>query len=234
MSRTIPPGPDTFENDNIKSSARFLSSSVSSEIHSLPVNDTDFIAFKAVKGGLYTITISNSTSYYMNAYLYNSKDSLLYSRLSYTSPTVSYTALSNDTLYCKFTTTGSSVSRYTLSFSFTTPPEDDKYEFDNTKALAKQIRLDSIQSRTLTYSDTDWVKISVDSGYTYTVSAPASFSHYLYLYNSSSTSYVTYNVGTSPSCSMTSIAVDTLSIMVRYYSTSSSYAGPYTLSVTRK
>jgi hypothetical protein len=234
MSRTLPPGPDAFEVDNSKMSARFLSSSVSSEIHSLPVNDTDCIKFKAVKGGQYTITTSNSTSYYMNFYLYNSKDSLLYSRLSYTSPSVTYTPVNNDTLYCKITSTGSSISRYTLSFSFTTPPEDDKYEIDNTRALAKLISLDSIQSRTLTYSDSDWVKIRIDSGYTYTVSSPATFYHYLYLYNSVSSTYIATNAGSSPSCSITSTATDTLSILVRYYSASLSYTGPYTLSVTRK
>lgn len=234
MSKSLPPGPDAFEVDNSKATARFLSSSISSEIHSLPINDTDCVTFKAVIGGQYTLTISNSTSYSMNAYLYNSKDSLLYSRLSYTNPTVTYTAINNDTLYCKFTTTGSSVSRYTLSFSFTTPLEYDKYEFDNTRALAKLISLDSIQSRTLTYSDTDWVKIGIDSGYTYTISSPATFYHYLYIYNSLSTSYITSNYGSSPSCSMVSTAKDTMSIMVRYYSASTSYTGPYTLSVTRK
>lgn len=226
--------PDAFEVDNSKATARFKGSAVSGEIHSLPVNDTDCIAFKAAKGGQYTISISNSTSYYMNAYLYNSKDSLLYSRLSYISPSVTYTAQSNDTLYWKFTTTGTSISRYTLSFSFTAPPEDDKYEIDNIRTSAKLISLDSVQSRTLTYSDTDWVKIGIDSGYTYTVNSPANFSHYLYLYNGASTSYITYNSGSSPSCSMIATAADTLNIMVRFYSTSISYTGPYTLSVTRK
>ncbi len=234
IRKTLPPGPDTFEVDNSKATAHFLSTSVTGEIHTLPVKDTDWVAFKAAKGGQYSITISNSTSYYMNIYLYNKKDSLLYSKTSYTSPSFTYTSSISDTLYYKITNTGSSISRYTLSFSFTAPPADDTYEIDNTRALAKQISLDSVQSRTLTYSDTDWVKIAIDSGYTYTVRAPAGFYHYLYLYNSTSSSNIATNVGSSPSCTFLSSAADTLSIMVRYYSTSISYTGPYTLQVTRK
>lgn len=234
ITRTLPPGPDTFEVDNSKASARFLNSSVSSQVHTLPVNDTDWIAFKAAKGGQYTLTISNSTSYSVNVYLYNSKDSLLYSRTSYTSPSISYTSLTNDTLFYKITGTGSSISRYTLSYSYVVPPEDDLYEIDNSRALARLIALDSVQNRTLTYTDTDWVKIGIDSGYTYTVRAPANFNHYLYLYNASSITATTSNTGTSPVCTITPLLNDTLNIMVRYYSTSSSYMGPYTLVVTRK
>jgi hypothetical protein len=235
MSRVLPPAPDAFEIDNTKATARFVSTAISNEVHTLPLNDTDWVAFKIAKGGQYSLTVNNNTSgYYMSMYLYTSKDSLITSRTSYTSPSISYTPMKDDTVYCKIVQTGSPIPLYALTISATLPPDPDIYEFDNSRTAAKPILLDSVQSRTLAYTDTDWVKVAVDSGFTYTVSAPGTFTHYLYLYYSTSTSYTTYNSGSSVSCTLTPTIRDTIFIMVRYYSTGSSYMGPYTLSVTRK
>jgi hypothetical protein len=235
MSRVLPPAPDAFEIDNTKGTARFVTTTISNEVHSLHMNDTDWVAFKVGKGGQYSITVSNNTSgYYMSMSLFTSKDSLITSRSSYTSPSISYISMKDDTAYCMIIQTGSPIPRYTLSISATLPPDPDIYEIDNSRTAAKPILLDSIQTRTLTYTDTDWVKIAVDSGFTYTVSAPGTFTHYLYLYYSTSTSYAAYNSGSSISCTLTPTIRDTLFIMVRNYSTGTSYMGPYTLSVSRK
>jgi hypothetical protein len=231
MSRVAPISPDLFENDNTKATARIiLDSVVTAEVHSLPLRDTDWVAFPVLAGGKYTVSASSSS--YLNMYIYNSRDSLILSRLSYLTPTVTYTAQKNDTLYYRITST-SAVQKYTLSMSRVAPPMPDIYETDNSRDLAKVIKLDSLQSHTITMSDTDWVKIEVTAGTPYRVVTAASMSHYVYLYLGSSTSAYTYNYSSSNNLTVTPSTDDTLLVQIRQYSTGLSYTGPYTIKVTQ-
>jgi hypothetical protein len=234
MSRIAPPGPDIYEIDNTKAKARIiLDSMVSAEVHSLTLNDTDWVAIPVVLGGQYTVSASSSSTS-LNMYLYSSRDSLIASRVSYSSPSIAYTTPKNDTLYYKITSASvTTVPRYTLSMSRIVPPSPDIYENDNSRSLAKIISLETLQSHNLTQSDTDWVKIGVTSGSTYKVTTSASMRHYTYLYLGTSTSTSNYAYDLTNTLSMTPSVDDTMYVQVRYYSTGSSYWGPYTIKVTK-
>ena len=223
---------DSFEIDNTKAKARIiLDTVIIGEIHSLPLNDTDWVAFPVVAGGQYTVTASSSASY-LTMYVYNSKDSLIASRISYTSASVSYVAPTNDTIYYRVTS-ASTAQRYTLSMTRIAPPKPDQYENDNSRGLAKPIKLDSLQSHSLSMLDTDWVKIEVAAGNSYRVTTAASMYHYVYLYLGSSVSAIDYNYGLSTSLTAVPAVNDTLFVQVRQYSASTSYMGPYTIKVTK-
>jgi hypothetical protein len=75
----------------------------------------------------------------------------------------------------------------------------DGYEFDNMRDSAKTLTLGTAQQHNLTYSDTDWVKFSADSGKRYVVSSigTSGFMVYAYLYNGAATNYTTYFYSTS-------------------------------------
>ena len=158
---------DSFEVDNSKSKARIIPDTVLiAEVHSLTMNDTDWVAFPVLAGGQYTVTASSSSSL-LDMYLYSSKDSLIISRISYASPSIAYTALTNDTLYYRITSASTStVPRYTVTMSRIAPPSPDLYEVDNTKAKARII-LDSLvtaEVHSLSANDTDWVAFPVFAG----------------------------------------------------------------------
>ncbi|NLE00801.1 MAG: hypothetical protein GX640_13110 [Fibrobacter sp.] len=52
---------------------------------------------------------------------------------------------------------------------------------------------------------------------------------YLNCGNGESSSYKAYNSGTSSTCTITPLVSETLYALVKYYLTSASYQGPYTL-----
>ena len=74
----------------------------------------------------------------------------------------------------------------------------DKYEPDNTRSTASSLLpLGKSQSHTITFSDTDWVKFSADSGATYLVQCYGTTSTYTYIYFDTLLSYLTYFSGGS-------------------------------------
>jgi hypothetical protein len=85
---------------------------------------------------------------------------------------------------------------YAFSDKFTIAGLDpDSYEFDNVRDSAKTAASGIVQQHTITYSDTDWVMFTADSGKTYILqdSGQGSFRTYLYVYYGSETSYRTYS-----------------------------------------
>jgi hypothetical protein len=68
----------------------------------------------------------------------------------------------------------------------------DAYEFDNVRDSARALTLGVSQQHNLTYSDTDWVRFSADSGSRYVVSSAGASTIYAYLYLGAATSYTTY------------------------------------------
>jgi alpha-tubulin suppressor-like RCC1 family protein len=221
---------DSFETDDTKLNARLIKDSVlAGEVHSLTVNDTDWAAFPVVSGGTYTVTAAASSGS-VTMYGYTARDSLFASRVSYSSASIVYTPLKNDTLYYRVTST-TVVQRYTLSMSRVLPPAPDAYEIDNIRGQAKPILPESLQTRTLTMLDTDWIKMPVTSGNIYNITTAATFTHYAYVYLASLSTYSGYNYGTSNTLVVSPLSDDTLYILVRQYSASTSYMGTYTVRV---
>lgn len=234
MTRIAAPEPDVFEADNTKAKARIIAdTSLVNEVHSLPAGDTDWVAFPAVAGSQYTVSFSSTNS--ISIYAYTAKDSLFLSRVSYTSTSMTRLTPYADSLYFRITST-TYTPRYTISMTRVLPPNPDSYELDNTREQAKMIPADTLQSRTLTVRDSDWVAIELASGNSYQVVTSAAFSHYVYLYRGKgATSYLNYSSGSAANMSVSPLsAAETLYVLVTQYSTTSiSYAGSYTIRVNR-
>ena len=233
MSRIAPPSADLYEVDNTKAKARIiLDTAVSAEVHTITLNDTDWVAFPVIAGDQYTVSVGNTSGLYLNMHVYSSRDSLIGYQTSYTNPSLIYTPLKNDTLYYRVTSS-SLIQRYTLSMKRVVLPKPDLYENDNSRSIAKLIDLDSLQSHTLTQSDTDWVKIVIPGGSNYKVTTNASMRHYAYLYLGSSTSSISNSSELSNFLSIAPSVDDTLFVQVRQYSTGIATLGPYTIKVTK-
>ena len=71
--------------------------------------------------------------------------------------------------------------------------QGDQYEDDNSRAKASAITPGTTQNHTLTYNDTDFVAMNLDSGKTYSLSTKGAAYAYNYLYSSAdSVSSITY------------------------------------------
>ncbi|MBN1577980.1 MAG: hypothetical protein JW913_15580, partial [Chitinispirillaceae bacterium] len=221
---------DSFEVDNTKDEARIIPDTiVSGEVHSLTLNDTDWVAFPVLAGGQYTVSVSSSSNY-LNVHAYTSSDSLFYSRTSATSASIPYTAKKNDTLYYRVTS-ASVVQRYTVSMSRIAPPPHDEYENDNTKEAAR-ILFDTIVSsevHSMPLYDTDWVAFPALAGGQYTVSVSSSSSALsVYAYTSKDSLFTSRTNYTSTSITRISPIDDTL-----YYRITSNYSlQRYTVSMS--
>lgn len=111
--------------------------------------------------------------------------------------------------------------------------QGDQYEDDNSRAKASTITPGTTQNHTLTFNDTDFVAMSLDSGKTYHFSTRGAAYTYNYLYSSADsisavTSYSSY--GGTGTLRWTCPRSGTYYNRITPYS--SSYAGDYTLSLT--
>jgi len=109
----------------------------------------------------------------------------------------------------------------------------DPYENDNNRSIARLISVDSLISRTLSLGDTDWVKAPLLGGSIYSVDTKASFLHYTYTYRGAGVSYDSYGYNAANYLFVAPTAAETLYVMVRPYSASVSYAGPYTITIKK-
>lgn len=119
---------------------------------------------------------------------------------------------------------------------FISDMEPDKFENDGSSSKASQAFLDSVQQHNITYSDTDFIKFSADSGMQYLISVTGEnqfrISGSLYP-SSSTTALVTFSSNTSGQshtlwqCNRSGV------FNVRITSISSSNTGVYTFKVTR-
>lgn len=108
----------------------------------------------------------------------------------------------------------------------------DSYEDDDHWDQAKSITVDgTVQSRSLSLGDTDWVEIPMVDDRTYLIRTNGSFSKRVYLYDSSLTSSLSSDYGSSTDMLYTSTKSGTHFLRIYPYSSSSSYTGTYTLSV---
>jgi len=106
----------------------------------------------------------------------------------------------------------------------------DSWEDDDTRAEASTIGVDgTVQNRTLSRSEYDWVKFPTSKGNIYAVTTTGSYSKRLYLYKDSLSSSSEYESGSSVSIKYH--ADTSTNAFLRIYPYSSSYTGPYTLSV---
>lgn len=218
---------DTFENDNTKQTAVLIKDTNSiSQVHSLSLNDTDWIALPVQAGGTYSVT-AYSTSNSLSIYGYTSKDSIIDYRTSTTSGTISTMPLKNDTLYFRIFSSYT-IARYTLSISRTAPLAPDSYEIDNTKDKAYKATGSFSQTRTITVDDTDWVSIPVLAGGKYTLSSTSS-SVRIVLFNSSG---VQLSYSTSGSLEFTASSADTFYYLLTSKSPLSYPTIRYTLSMS--
>jgi hypothetical protein len=66
----------------------------------------------------------------------------------------------------------------------------DSYEPDSSRALASSLTLGVSQQHTLTFLDTDWVKLSADAGAAYLIVGSASFRSYGQIFSENGTTYL--------------------------------------------
>ena len=201
-----------------------------------PVDSSSWTA-----GNSYTIQwqSTGSPGTYVTLRLYS--DSIYYASISTLSSlsagsytwTIPGTIASGSTYQIKITSYSDS-GLYRFSERFTIAGIDpDAYENDNIRDSAKTAVSGVIQQHTLTYSDTDWVRVAMDSGKTYIIqdSGVSAFYTRLYLYYGTETSYRTYNYSTSTlmwqyACTQTG------TYYLKIYPYYSGYTGSYTLRVT--
>ncbi len=217
---------DSFENDNSQAKARVIKDTVlAGEAHSLTLNDTDWIGFEIPAGAQYTVTATSNSST-INMYAYTAKDSLVASRLSTYTGTVSYMPAQKDTLYCKIASSYT-IQRYTISMSRVAPPAPDAYENDNTRASAYKATGSFSQVRTLTPGDSDWVAVPVVAGGRYTMSSTSSYVM-IALYNQAGTLLASPSAG---SLAFTASAADTFFYLMTAVPTNPAVRYTLTLSV---
>lgn len=218
--------PDTFENDNSKKSATIIKDGAVSQIHSLSANDTDWIALPVVAGGTYTVSVSNSYNY-LNLYGYKSGDTLIGSRTSTISPSISYTTLIDDTLYFQISSPYT-IQQYTLSVNIVLPPAPDSFEVDNTKEKAFKATGAFSQKRSITVGDTDWISIPVVAGGKYTLTTNSTAVQMI-LFNHSWTQLAT---NTSTSLEMIASNADTFYYRITAKSPNTVPTAEYTLTMS--
>lgn len=191
VSRTAPPAPDAYEIDNTKDKAFKATGSFTSQSRTITVGDTDWISIPVLAGGKYVLS-SNVTS--LRIVLFNSSGT----QLSYTtSGSLTFTASAADTFYYLLTSASPQsipTIRYTLSMAVDLPLAADSYENDNTISSAKSLPTDStVQDRTITISDTDFVSLRLQTGGRLTITAAHSTSNYTYLHLYDSTNVLLTN-----------------------------------------
>ncbi|MBN2036901.1 MAG: hypothetical protein JW768_09195 [Chitinispirillaceae bacterium] len=110
----------------------------------------------------------------------------------------------------------------------------DAFEPDNNRAQASRLTLGTVQNHTLTYLDTDFVAITLDSGSTYSFINRGTARTYNYLYSAAdSVTQITYFANTSGSGSLRWTCTRTGAYYTRITLYSTSYTGDYDFSVTR-
>jgi hypothetical protein len=169
---------------------------------SSPVSTTTWAA-----GSTYGITwIPDSALYgaYVTLYLYNDNGKVL-QIISYTGNSGSYSwtipagVASGSNYRIKLVnysdpTIGGFSQNFTMS-----GVAPDSYEPDNSKPQAKSITVDgSVQTRSLTLGDTDWVSFTAQKNMFYLAKGSAASTFYLYLYRDTGTVLITSLSGTSP------------------------------------
>ena len=106
----------------------------------------------------------------------------------------------------------------------------DAFEPDNQRGWANSIADTIPQSRTLTYLDTDWVRIDAEKGRAYSATLQAGFTFMVYVTDSSGNFLNSYS-GANLQTAFTAAYTGRYYLRVQYYSSSSGYQGAYTLTV---
>lgn len=108
----------------------------------------------------------------------------------------------------------------------------DQYEDDDTKGTSTLLSVNSTQTHTAAYNDSDWVKIPVTAGSNYLVKTSSSSSYLkLELYEKNSSSYIKQSTGYTNTLSYLCTSSDTLYAMATPTS-SSVYNLSYTISAS--
>jgi len=170
-------GPDSYENDNTWTSAKYIYPGLT-QIHSIfPANDTDWVKFDVTTNSIVNITLSGETGdtiMYLynstgvpNTYIYMNNDIGGFNFFS------SITAnLTPGTYYVRIIENGMNqvIGSYNIDLTINpatptatpTPAGPDIYEVDNTYNQAKQILSNSVQEHSIHLSfDVDWVYFTV-------------------------------------------------------------------------
>ena len=181
---------------------------------------------------------TGSLGTYVTLQLYN--DSTYYSSISTlaTLSTGSYTwtipgAIASGSNYRIKIASYSDPGRYSFSEKFTIAGlNPDAFENDNSRDSAKTAVSGVLQLHSLTYGDTDWVRIAMDSGKTYIIqdSGVSAFYTQLYLYYGTATSYTSYNYSTS-TMTWQYACTQTGTYYLKIYPYYSGYTGSYNLRV---
>lgn len=185
---------DSFEPDNFMTYAKTIATDSTIQDRTLRAEDRDWIKFRAIAGKVYLVSSNDAGGLYLELYRKDSvrltSDSDIGSR---DSARIEWLCTSTDDYYIR--ASGYMTSTYgaykiavdTLAKSSLV----DEYELDNTPAQAKTIPADStVQSRTLTINDTDWVAFTADSGKWYRIETYGVTDTYLELFDTD-TSYIT-------------------------------------------
>lgn len=162
---------DSYENDNTSGTSKLISIG-STQTHSLPAGDVDWVYFDVTTPGTYTIETTGSGDTLI--YLYNSSLSQL-----------EYDDDDGDALNGKITRTLSAgryylevagcfsttaIDTYGIKLSSVSSVAADSYENDNSRFTAKTIAVGTTQNHTIHSStDEDWVKFTVSADGFYSV-----------------------------------------------------------------
>jgi hypothetical protein len=160
MSRVAPPSPDAYEVDNAQAGAYRASGPVT-QVRTITINDTDWVSVPAQSGGKYTLSTSTAA---VRVTLYNQAGILLGSS---TSGSLAITATASGPFYYQMTAASSAcpAARYTLTLTVVLPVFADSFENDNDMGSAKPLSTDgTVQNRTITLHDTDYVSIRGNAG----------------------------------------------------------------------
>jgi hypothetical protein len=108
----------------------------------------------------------------------------------------------------------------------------DSMEIDDSASVASGIAVNgTVQNRSLTGGDIDWIKFPVVKDSLYVIRVAGTIYPYVYLYSRPDSSYVMYKYGTSNLLVWKATATRNAYLRISPYSTSTSYYGPYTVSV---
>jgi hypothetical protein len=218
-------GTDKYEPDNTLAQATLITTDSVAQSHYLQAGEHDWVKFNADSGKIYKVTIGNFSNGQFCVY----SDSTANRYSLYTSsPSGSVKALKKGPMFVDFSGILSSYSgAYTIAVSVDSTSVD-KYELDDTRALASLITTDGAgQNHYLQAGEDDWVKFSVDSGRKYVLATTGTASTTLQLYGDSTTS--SYKSGTS---SVSLKAHNAGTFFGHIAGSSISSDGPYSVSVT--
>lgn len=219
---------DSFEVDNYYSQASLIIPD-STQSHSIISMDTDWMKLFVKAGNVYSISTSSDFTHYLTLYLNPEQSSN--DNTSGTDNTLNITPSEDDTLYIKVNYYSNS-STYYGNYNITVSAlENDSYENDNNYNNANLISLDSIQKHSIIGNDSDWVKVVVNKDKIYKISTVSGVKHYLYIFEDPYLGTVAYQKNNENSIYYTSTANDTIFILIKNYSSSSTYSGNYTIEV---